>query len=132
MKKFEVVAGIIKYNDEILCMQRPSGKYEYTSLKYEFPGGKVEPGESNVDALKRELVEEMDMKVTCDENDYFMTVEHDYPDFSITMHSYVCHVESKEFTMKEHVDFKWLKKEDMPSLDWAAADVPIMNKIVGE
>ena len=76
MKHLEVVAAIIKYNDLILCMQRPVGKFDYVSLKFEFPGGKVEPGETNSQALMRELREEMAMKTDITEDDYFMTVTH--------------------------------------------------------
>lgn len=130
MKHLEVVAGIIEYEDLILCMQRPVGKYEYVSLKYEFPGGKVEQGESNSDALKRELMEEMEMKVSVSEDDYFMSVTHTYPDFEITMHSYICKVDSQEFIRKEHVDHKWLSAENLNSLDWAPADQPIVKALM--
>lgn len=130
MKHLEVVAGIIEYEDLILCMQRPVGKYEYVSLKYEFPGGKVEQGESNSDALKRELMEEMEMKVSVSEDDYFMSVTHTYPDFEITMHSYICKVDSQEFIRKEHVDHKWLSVENLNSLDWAPADQPIVKALM--
>ena len=130
MKHLEVVAGIIKYEDLILCMQRPVGKYDYVSLKYEFPGGKVEPGETNSQALMRELREEMELKTCISEDDYFMSVTHEYPDFEITMHSYVCPVESQKFVMKEHVDFKWLPVSELEALDWAPADQPIVEKIV--
>ena len=128
MKHLNVVAGIICHGDEILCMQRPASKYEYISLKYEFPGGKIEPGESKVEALKRELIEEMDMEVEVGEP--FLTVNHAYPDFELTMHSYICKVNKKDFVMKEHNDFKWLKKENLLQLDWAMADKPIMEKLM--
>jgi len=130
MKHLEVVAGIICYGEEILCMQRPMGKHEYTSLKYEFPGGKIEIGESNVEALKRELIEEMEMKVEVDESKKFLIVNHTYPDFELTMHSYICNVDSKKFVMKEHNNFKWLKREELSQLDWATADIPIMEKLM--
>lgn len=130
MKHLEVVAGIIKYEDLILCMQRPVGKYDYVSLKYEFPGGKVEPGETNSEALKRELLEEMDMKVEVSEDDHFMTVNCPYPDFEITMHAYLCKVKSQEFVRKEHIDHKWLRKEELNTLDWAPADQPIVAKLM--
>lgn len=130
MKHLEVVAGIIEYDDLILCMQRPVGKYDYVSLKYEFPGGKVEPGESNSEALRRELMEEMEMKVSVSEEDYFMSVTHEYPDFEITMHSYICKVDSQSFIRKEHVDHKWLTISELSTLDWAPADKPIVKKLM--
>ncbi|MDD6808095.1 MAG: (deoxy)nucleoside triphosphate pyrophosphohydrolase [Oscillospiraceae bacterium] len=130
MKHLEVVAGIIKYEDLILCMQRPVGKYEYVSLKYEFPGGKVESGESNSQALKRELFEEMEMDVNVSESNYFMSVNHVYPDFEITMHAYFCEVDTIDFVMKEHVNHKWLCLDDLDTLDWAPADIPIVKKLM--
>ena len=123
MKHLEVVAAIIKYNDLILCMQRPVGKFDYVSLKFEFPGGKVEPGETR---------EEMAMKTDITEDDYFMTVTHQYPDFEITMHSFICPVESQEFIRKEHVDHKWLPVEELNTLDWAPADQPIVNALMNQ
>ena len=131
MKKIEVVAGILVFQNEILCMQRDRGKYDYVSYKFEFPGGKIEPGESHVEALKRELKEEMDIDVTLEEKDFFLTVQHKYLDFEVIMHSYVCKVKNKAFVRKEHVDHKWLSQDKLITLDWAAADIPIVEKIVG-
>lgn len=130
MKHFEVVAAIIKYDDLILCMQRPAGKYDYVSLKFEFPGGKVELGETNSQALMRELREEMAMKTEISEDDYFMSVTHQYPDFEITMHSFICPVDSQEFIRKEHVDHKWLPIDQLDTLDWAPADQPIVKALM--
>jgi 8-oxo-dGTP diphosphatase len=131
MKTLEVVAAIILYGNEILCTLRPAGKYPYISYKFEFPGGKIEPGESRVEALKRELKEELDMDVNIEEKDYFMSVTHKYPDFEITMHGYICRVKTKNLTRKEHIDHKWLTKDQLLSLDWAAADIPFVEKIMG-
>ena len=129
MKKLEVVAAIIMYEDKILCMQRNKGKYDYVSYKYEFPGGKIEPGETKAQALQRELLEEMELKVSITEEDYFMTVEHAYPDFEVTMHSFICNVETQKFVRKEHIDHKWRKREELNRLDWAPADIPIVKKL---
>lgn len=130
MKNYEAVAGIIIYNEEILCMQRAKGKFDYISYKYEFPGGKIEPGESAPAALKRELQEEMDIAVEVGNNDFFMTVEHQYPDFRIKMHSYICTVKNKEFKLKEHIAFQWLQKHELRQLDWVAPDIPIIDKLI--
>lgn len=132
MKHYEVVGAIIEYDGKILCMQRPVGKFDYTSLKYEFPGGKVEAGETNSEALMRELREEMEYVIDIKESDYFDSVTHVYPDFEITMHCYLCHPTTDIFVRKEHVDHVWLVPSEMMTLDWAAADLPIVEKIVEE
>lgn len=128
MRHVEVVAAIICYEDEILCMKRPKGKHEYASLKYEFPGGKIEVDETKIEALKREILEEMDMEIEVEK--LFLVVNHVYPDLDITMHSYICKVNSKKFVMKEHVDFKWLKREELNQLEWTDADKPIVDKLM--
>lgn len=131
MKHYEVVAAVIEYDNKILCMQRGKAKFEYTSYKFEFPGGKVEAGEENHTALERELNEEMDMNVSIREEDYLLTVEHTYPDFAITMHAYLCKVDKPDFVMKEHIDFKWLPVSELDTLDWAEADKPIVEWLKG-
>lgn len=132
MKRYEVVAAIIIYEDKVLCMQRDKGKYEYMAYKYEFPGGKIEEGETRAKALQRELIEEMALEVDIKDEDYYMSVDHDYPDFSITMHSFICRVESQAFVRKEHVDHKWLTRQELMSLDWAPADLPIVKRLQEE
>ena len=129
MKHLEVVAAILEYNGKILCMERGKGAYEYVSFKYEFPGGKIEPGEAKHTAIERELREEMDVQVAVKEEDLYMTVHHTYPDFSITMYAFMCHLDKPDFVCKEHVAAKWMEPKDLPALDWAPADVPIMEKI---
>ena len=131
MKHIEVVAAIIIYDEKILCMQRSQGKHEYVSCKYEFPGGKIELGESHVNALMRELKEEMNIEVIIVEDDHYLTVNHEYPDFSITMYSYICRVATENFVRKEHINHVWLPTEQLHELDWAQADIPIVNKLQG-
>ena len=132
MKELEVVAGIIIKDKQILCMQRNQSKYEYVSYKFEFPGGKIEPGETFREALKRELIEELDMVVEIDGNMPYISVTHEYPDFKILMHAFICHINSDIFVMHEHVDFKWLGKDELLTLDWAPADMPIVHKLMIE
>ena len=129
MKKIITVAGII-YNEkgEILCTEREVGKYEYTSLKWEFPGGKIEAGENDVQALERELSEELDISVQI--KDKFYQVEHDYPDFHLSMAVYTCKLLSHKLKMNVHRALKWVRPESLLQLEWAGADLPVANKIV--
>ncbi|NDL68259.1 (deoxy)nucleoside triphosphate pyrophosphohydrolase [Anaerotalea alkaliphila] len=130
MKHMTVTAAIIVEGGEILCMQRKGSKYDYISYKYEFPGGKVEAGEAFEDALSRELEEEMDLAVSIGPNQHYMTVEHAYPDFSITMHAYFCPIDHRVFERNDHHDHVWLKPSDLLKLDWAPADLPIVRKLM--
>jgi 8-oxo-dGTP diphosphatase len=128
MKKIEVVAGVIFWKDRVLCVQRPKNKLYYISEKFEFPGGKIEEGETKEEALHRELLEELNLSAKI--KSFFLTVVHEYPDFELTMHSYICDANSKELTLNEHLDQKWLKINELTTLDWAAADIPIVDKLI--
>ncbi len=128
MKKIEVVAGIIYFQNQILCVQRPKNKLQYISEKFEFPGGKIERGETKKEALHRELIEELNISTNI--KSLYLTVVHEYPDFELTMHSYICEAESKEVTLHEHIGQEWLTLKELKKLDWAAADIPIVDKLV--
>jgi 8-oxo-dGTP diphosphatase len=128
MKKVEVVAAVIFHNNKILCVQRGDNKYNYIAFKYEFPGGKVESGETNEAAIKREILEELNLDISIDSQ--FITVNHQYPDFTLVMHSFICSCNNPEIVLSEHVDFKWLDKTELKKLDWAAADIPIVDKLI--
>ena len=127
MKSIEVVAAIILHDNKILCVQRGSNKFDYISFKYEFPGGKMEIGETKEETIIREVYEELKMEIVVTEE--FMTVVHHYPDFVLTMHSFICSCDDAKLTLTEHINFQWLKKEELINLDWAAADIPIMKKL---
>lgn len=128
MKKVEVVAAVIFHNNKILCVQRGDNKYNYIAFKYEFPGGKVELGETNEAAIKREILEELNLDISIDSQ--FVTVNHEYPDFILTMHSFICSCGNPHIELSEHVAYKWLDKTELKALDWAAADVPIVEKLI--
>ena len=128
MKRIEVVAGIIFFQDQVLCVQRPKNKLHYISEKFEFPGGKIEEGETKEEALTRELLEELNILTSI--KSFYLTVVHEYPDFELTMHSFICEVETKELTLHEHIEQKWLTINELTKLDWAAADIPIVDKLV--
>jgi 8-oxo-dGTP diphosphatase len=127
-KHYTVSAAIIVENKKILCVQRNKGKYDYISYKYEFPGGKLEEGENEEDALKREIAEELNLEIDVAEK--FLVVTHEYLDFDLTMHSYLCKANTEKLVLKEHIDAKWLYKNELIELDWAAADLPIVSKLI--
>jgi len=127
VKTVEVVAGIIlDDSDRIFCVQRGVSNKPYISKKWEFPGGKLEDGETREGALIRELKEELRIEV--DPFEFVLTVDHTYPDFRLIMHSFKCRIlNDKEPELTEHLQSKWLNTSDLDKLDWAAADVPIVE-----
>ena len=122
------VAASIYLNGKVLCVQRAEHEREYVSLKWEFPGGKVEVGESPEEALVREIREELSVDIEVSE--FLMTVEHTYPDFHLTMHVFKCILDQGEITLNEHVALKWLSIDELDQLDWAAADVPVVKSLM--
>lgn len=131
MKELEVVAGILFHNGKVLCMQRNKSQFEYVSYKFEFPGGKVEGTEHPVDALRRELLEELELHVEVLEETPYMTVHHAYPDFLIHMHAFRCNVHALRYKLHDHIDAVLLPVSDLLLLDWAPADLPIVHKLMG-
>lgn len=128
MKQVQVVAAVIKQKGKYLCVQRGINKYDYISKKWEFPGGKIEAEESPENALIREIQEELAMEIN--ELDFLISVEHTYPDFRLTMHTYLCKSAQTTPTLIEHLDYTWQSASDMQHLDWAAADLPIVEKLI--
>ena len=129
MKTIQVVAAVLFWEGKVLCVQRTQHEKEYVSLKWEFPGGKVEEGEQFEEALVREIREELSVEIEISE--FFMTVEHTYPDFHLVMHVYRCYLTEGEVILNEHADLKWLKVEELDQLDWAEADIPIVKRLMG-
>ncbi|HIF9092056.1 TPA: (deoxy)nucleoside triphosphate pyrophosphohydrolase [Photobacterium damselae] len=126
-KQIEVVAAVLINGGQFLAVQRGESQLSYVSKKWEFPGGKVEAGETLVAAITRELEEEL--RITIAEPQFLLTVEHSYPDFDITMHCFVVDVPTRELELTEHLDFRWLNKDQLWDLDWAAADVPAVEML---
>ena len=125
MKKVEVVAAIIKNNSSILCCQRELNKLSYLSEKWEFPGGKLESGETLEQALVREINEELEMKIY--NLEFALKVVHKYPDFELTMHAFFACTENLNYKLHVHKEVVWSAIERLNSLDWAAADIPIIK-----
>lgn len=124
MKYIEVVAAIIHDAEgQILATQRGYGDWKYY---WEFPGGKIEPGESAEEALQREIWEELETHLEIEK--FFQTIEWDYPKFHLTMHCYLCHIEGN-LTLKEHEASQWLSKEELDSVKWLPADKKIIEKL---
>ncbi|MBQ8092044.1 MAG: (deoxy)nucleoside triphosphate pyrophosphohydrolase [Clostridia bacterium] len=124
MKTIKVVAAIIRNKDRIFATQRGYGAYKDG---WEFPGGKVEPGESAEAALKREIQEELDTVIEV--GDYLMTVEYDYPEFHLSMACYWASVEKGNLVLKEHEAARWLNHDELDSVDWLPADRLIIEKL---
>ena len=127
MNLYNVVVAVVMHDGEVLCMQKGRTKYDYTSFHWEFPGGKIEEGETPEEALHRELLEEMGYDVCVGE--HIVTVEHTYPDFAITMAAYRCTATSREFVMREHSAALWVKPSELLQLPWCEADVPIAEAV---
>ena len=124
MKRIEVVAAIIVRGGKVFATQRGYGEWKGW---WEFPGGKMEAGESPVDALKREIREELDAEIEV--GDLLETVEWDYPAFHLTMHCFICTLKSESLHLNEHEAAEWLTRENLHSVKWLPADEGIIDKI---
>lgn len=127
MKTLEVVAAIITHNAQVFATQRGYGEFKDG---WEFPGGKMEPGETPQQALVREIREELDTEIEV--GDLVETVEYDYPKFHLTMHCFLCSIRSGELVLKEHEAARWLTKEELDSVDWLPADVKVVERLKNE
>lgn len=130
MKHFDVVAGVVINDSRVLCLQKGFTKYDYTRYKWEFPGGKIEEGETPPQALRRELIEELDLDVKVES--HLITVMHEYKDFSITLRAYLCHADMIQVTLTEHSAFKWASIDEIANIDWCEADVAIAKAVIRE
>ncbi len=125
MKQIEVVAAIIHDSEgRVFATQRGYGEWKDW---WEFPGGKMEAGETPEGALRREIWEELETRVVVER--LVKTVEWDYPQFHLTMHCYLCRVESGHLELKEHEAAKWLNKDELESVDWLPADWDVVRKL---
>lgn len=122
-----VVAAVVKKGDRILCTQRTRSHKNYNSERWEFPGGKVKEGESDHEALIREIREEMAWDVFVGRP--AARVVHEYPDFIIDMTAYYCLAENDDFRLLEHLDARWLALDELDTLNWADADRKIVAQL---
>ena len=124
MKQIEVVAAIIRKEDKIFATQRGYGDFKDW---WEFPGGKMEVGETPEEALKREIREELSAEISVDE--FLCTVECDYPQFHLTMHCYLCSLIGEALHLNEHEAARWLTKEQLDSVKWLPADMKVIEDV---
>jgi len=124
MKNIEVVAAIFRKENTIFATEKGYGEFKGY---WEFPGGKVEPGESLEEALRREIREELQVEIHIEEK--FTELDYDYPHFHLTMHCYFCSVLSGEITLVEATDARWLKKEELNTVNWLPADISLIEEL---
>ncbi|SCW57557.1 8-oxo-dGTP diphosphatase [Lachnospiraceae bacterium C10] len=129
MKTIRVAAAVIKASDDkaepiIFATQRGYGEFKGG---WEFPGGKIEAGETPQEALQREIKEELDTEISVGE--FIDTIEYDYPTFHLSMDCFWCQIISGDLVLKEHEAAKWLTKEKLDSVDWLPADITLIEKI---
>jgi 8-oxo-dGTP diphosphatase len=124
MKQIEVVAAIIRKDDKIFATQRGYGDWKDW---WEFPGGKMEPGEMPEEALVREIQEELSTEISVDK--FLCTVEYDYPAFHLKMHCYLCTLLTEALHLNEHEAAKWLAKDELDSVKWLPADVKVVEAV---
>ncbi len=127
LKRIEVVAAIIREGERIFATQRGYGDYKDW---WEFPGGKVEAGETPEKALVREIQEELNTTINVDR--FLATVDWDYPKFHLTMHCYLCTISEGELTLLEHEAAKWLTMDTIDEVNWLPADVLVVEALKNE
>ena len=124
MKSIEVVAAVIVRDGRIFATQRGYGDFKDF---WEFPGGKIEPGEKAEDALVREIKEELDADITVDS--FLQTIEYDYPKFHLILHCYLCSLNTKEVHLLEHESARWLSTDELDSVAWLPADLSLISSL---
>ena len=124
MCAIEVVAAVILHEGRILATQRGYGEWKDW---WEFPGGKMEAGETPEEALVREILEELSTEISVDE--FLCTVEYDYPKFSLTMHCYLCSLLTEALHLNEHEAAKWLTLDELDSVEWLPADLKVIEAL---
>lgn len=124
MKNIEVVAAVIKKGEKIFITRRGYG--DFIDM-WEFPGGKIESGESREEALIREIKEELELDINI--VDFLTTVEYDYPNFHLTMHCFICSISGGELSLNAHNDAKWCTIENLDNQKWVPADILVIEAL---
>lgn len=123
-KRIQVVAAVIRRDNQVFATQRGYGNYKDW---WEFPGGKVESGETPADALIREIAEELNTEIGID--GFLTTVEYDYPEFHLSMDCFWCHIKEGTLTLLEHEAARWLPIDNLRQVDWLPADILVVEEI---
>lgn len=124
MKIINVVAAVIKQDDKILIAKRGYGEFKGM---YEFPGGKIEIDEKSEEALKREILEELNIHIEVDQ--WLCHVHYDYPNFILEMDCFVCHLIDHNIELLEHMDYKWIDPNNDLDITWVPADIHVIEEI---
>ena len=124
-KHINVVCAIVKDGDKFLCMQRLRSHKKYESELWEFPGGKVKEGENDYEALIREIKEEMDWDIFVGKK--LGAIDHEYPDYTITLTAYLCRGGETDYKLFSHLDAKWLTRDKLNTLRWTDADRKLID-----
>lgn len=124
MKTIEVVAAIIKQEDKIFTTRRSTGEFKDM---WEFPGGKMELGETRGEALRREIKEELELNI--DISSYLTTIDYDYPNFHLKMHCFICTICDGVLCLNAHNDIRWVTLEKLDELKWVPADILVIEKL---
>lgn len=127
MKTIKVVAAIIVHDGKVFATQRGYGDWKDW---WEFPGGKIEPGETPEQALVREISEELDSQIAVDR--HLRTIDYDYPAFHLNMQCFLCHVTKGDLVLKEHESAAWLDRESLRSVNWLPADLELIGQLEAE
>lgn len=127
MKTILVTCAIIHFDEKVLAVQR--SKSMKLPLKWEFAGGKIEKGESEIDCVKREVFEELNIHIAVE--DRLTPVTHTYPDFKIQLIPFTAKYVSGELKLREHADYVLVDKKELLHLDWGGADVPVVEELMG-
>jgi len=127
-KNIRVVAAVIFKDKSVYCFQRGQNKYKYLTNKFEFPGGKIEEGESKKSALKREILEELSIDILV--KNELIEIEHEYPDFIVTMSCFACTIIKGKIKLTEHIKFVVKDICNLSDLEWLPADLPVIDYLL--
>ncbi len=128
MKQIETVAAVIIKDGRCLCTKRNISNYKYISYKYEFPACELALGETKEETLTREMFEELSVEIKV--HDLCKSVKHTYADFHVNIDAYFCQILTKEIHLHEHIEYIWLLPSELDQLDWAEANMPIVELLM--